>query len=396
MLKDLFSMSWWRQSLNNANFADFGQRWTQIVTVFNHPRINPLMFLLILAVIGVIVMIAVLTVVMIVSSVSARKDRYALVDAAGKESALPQADMKVAAVRRYRASWKRYSITLSIIAGALLLFIGVGTSTATDSYCKACHGDDKKIAVMQSGSHKKTHCVQCHESGGFVARYSVNSFQRVGHTLTGLSSAGARPTGYAGVPSDACLRCHSATLSGTKVSTTRGKNFITVSHKEPEEAGMACSRCHNLTTTKGSATAPDTMQTCLTCHSGQPLFEDGKIASKDCETCHANDPQMVVASSKPSEKNADQLIAADPKSQCYSCHVEDAASCDSCHGMRIPHPAADFADNHAGAVAQYGLSACLRCHNDDDTQTGADFGGAQSCGQCHGYDQLRQRWDFQN
>jgi len=377
MLKNFFSISWWRQSINGLTVANFHQRWSQIVTVFHNPQINPIMFLMIIAVIVVAVLIAVLTVLMIITAASRRRDRYALVDDKGKEvSRLSSQDIKATTVQAYRKSWKRYSVVLSTLGVLIVLFVSVGVGTSTSTYCRACHGADAKVAAMQSGAHKNTSCVKCHESGGVVARYSVNSFQRIGHMLTGFGSK-SQPTGYSTVPASSCLRCHGNTLSGSTVYA-RGVNSVTVSHKEFYDAGMQCSRCHDLTTANMTATGRGTMNTCLICH-------NDKTASSNCATCHARTPQVVVASSKPSPKNADNLVNASLKTQCYACHEKDAAKCDGCHGMRIPHPA-DFEDTHPSAVAKYGVSSCGKCHDLDTTSGMAKTspGGAPPCTNCHG------------
>jgi len=387
MWKDLFSFSWWRQTLNSLSTVNINQRWAQIVAVFHNPRINPVLFLMVLAVIIVIVLILVLTIVMIVSAVMSRQDRYALVDSKGKEvSELPEEDAKALAVRDYRRSWKRYSMVLTIIVGLFLVLICLGAGTSTSTYCKACHGNDKKVAVMQSGVHSNLSCVQCHEGGGTFARYTTNVVQRVGHLLTGITSH-SQPTGYSSVPANACLNCHNKTVTGDAVATNLGGNTIAMSHKEPLAASMQCSRCHNLTTAKSPVASRSTMNTCLVCH-------NGNTASSECSTCHVNSPSLSIISSGPSPANADQLISADPKTQCYVCHEKDAATCDGCHGLRLPHPD-DFQNTHPTAVARYGLSLCFKCHNTKDTSAGAASGGAQPCTECHTQDPTTGKWDFQ-
>jgi len=381
MWKNLFSLSWWREAINGVSIANIHQRWAQVVAVFNNPRLNPVMFLMVIAVILVVVLILVLTVVMIVSAVtSSRQERYALVDKkTGKETAeISTQDVKAEAVSAYRKSWKRYYTVLAIVVGAFLLLLSVGAGTSTSMFCKACHGNDKKIAVMQSGSHKNTSCAQCHESGGTFARYTVNSFQRIGHLLTGFSTT-SQPTGYQTVPSSACLNCHKKEVSKQVLSSDRGSNVIAVSHTEPMNAGMQCSRCHNMTDASSPTTSRGTMNTCLICHNGTD-------ASNACSTCHMNTPQITMTSSGASPENADTLITTDPKTQCYTCHAADAAKCDACHGMRIPHPS-DFEQTHPAAVSRYGLATCFRCHSEKkDTAAGEASGGAQPCSQCHPYD----------
>ncbi|MCL2654851.1 MAG: hypothetical protein FWD65_04020 [Coriobacteriia bacterium] len=385
MWKDLFSISWWRQALNNTSVVDINQRWNQIVTVFNNPRLDPVMFLMILAVIVVAVLIAVLTVVMIVSALSSRREHYALVDTKGKESKLSSQDVKAVAVHAYRNSWRRYSVILTVIVGLFVLFVCVGAGTSTSTYCKACHGHDQKVIAMQSGSHAKVSCVKCHEGGGIMARYTVNSFQRIGHLLTGFT-AKSQPTGYSAAPSTSCLNCHDKTLSGRIVSNNIGANSIAVSHRELTDAGMQCGRCHNVAA-KNMTAQSGTMDTCLMCH-------DGKQASDSCTTCHVNTPQQTIVSSGASSQNADRLVGADPKSQCYTCHT-NPTSCDNCHGIRLPHPSG-FTDSHPAAVLKYGLSTCTRCHNDKDTSAGESAGGAMPCSQCHSYDSSNGRWDYQD
>ncbi|MCL2332411.1 MAG: hypothetical protein FWC54_02840 [Actinomycetia bacterium] len=381
MWKNLFSLSWWRSTINGLSMAEISHRWAQVVTVFHNPRSNPVMFLMIMAVIVVLILILVLTVAMIVSAVTSRQERYALVDDKGKKAAaLSDESVKAQAVRKYRSSWKRYSTALFIVGGAFVLLLCVGVSTSTSAYCKACHGNDKKVAVMQSGVHKDQSCVKCHEGGATFARYTVNSVQRVGHLVTGFTSG--QPTGYSTAPAGACLNCHDKRITGDTVATNLGNNTISMSHKEPLAASMQCSRCHNMTTAKSPIASSGTMNTCLICHNGSD-------ASDKCVICHLNTPSKTIVSSGASPANADRLINTDPRAQCYTCHAADAATCDGCHGMRIPHPG-DFENTHPRAVARSGLAACFRCHNNANTT-----GGAQSCSQCHGQDPGTGKWDFQ-
>ena len=391
MWKDLFSLSWWRQTLNSLTTVDIHQRWSQVVGAFNNPRSNPVLFLMVLAVIIVAVLIVVLTIVMIVSAVSARRERFALVDEKGKAtSVLPTKDAKAQAVQSYRANWRRYSLVLTIIVGVFLVFIGVGVSTSTSLYCKACHGRDKKIAVMQSGDHQHLSCVQCHEGGGTVARFTVNSFQRVGHLMTGLSRS-SQPTGYSTVPASACLNCHAAAVASTTTVSSLGNNSITMAHQQPTDAGMTCSRCHNLTTAKTPVVQRGTMSTCLICH-------DGKQAPNACTTCHVSSPQRAITVSKPSAANADRLLSSNPNASCYNCHT-DASTCDACHGLRLPHPDG-FEDNHGSTVLRYGVSTCKKCHTTTPDPTGklnttSSVGGAQPCSNCHVYNINDGQWDYQ-
>ncbi|MCL2332534.1 MAG: hypothetical protein FWC54_03485 [Actinomycetia bacterium] len=382
MFNTLFSLSWWRKMINGVSVADLHQRWAQIVAVFHNPRINPIMFLMIIAVIVIAVLIIVLTVVMIAAALS-RRERYALADGSDSGTVLDDENVKARAVRSYRRSWKLYSTVLFVIAGAFLLLLCVGFGTSASSYCKACHHKDKKIAVMQSGAHKDLTCVRCHEGGGTIARYTTNSFQRIGHLLTGID--GSHPTGYSTVPAGACMNCHNKKVSSTFVATNLGDNHISMSHTGLQAASMPCSRCHNMTTARSPVALPGTMNTCLICH-------NGKTAADACTTCHVNTPRKTIVSSGPSPDNADLLVTANPRSSCYTCHAKDAARCDGCHGLRIPHPD-NFESGHPTAVLLYGLNTCMRCHDKSD-KTPVTPGRAGSCSQCHGQDS-KGRWDFQ-
>jgi hypothetical protein len=148
-----------------------------------------------------------------------------------------------------------------------------------------------------------------------------------------------------------------------------------MSHTEPLAAGMSCTQCHVFTEVSLAEAKSGRMQTCLFCHDGSGA------AKNDCNTCHRKSP-TAYATHRADPANAQDLVTTSAQNYCYDCHK--TKSCDSCHGLRIPH-SADFQDTdneatmgvHARAAIRLGSAMCEKCHNTKSAS------GAVPCTNCH-------------
>ncbi|MDR1413122.1 MAG: hypothetical protein LBJ07_04255, partial [Actinomycetes bacterium] len=180
-LKDIFSLSWWRDSLNSLTLADFDKRMATISEAIKNPASSPLTFMLLVAIAVVLVFIILLTVVMFVLVSVNKKEQYALVDEEGEvltklseEQATELAAEPFQKVKTGRG-WTRFLI---IAASALVLWVSFGLTTQTRGYCLACHKSTVHAADLSFAAHEKRSCTSCHETGNVVLRATVNVIPR--------------------------------------------------------------------------------------------------------------------------------------------------------------------------------------------------------------------------
>lgn len=243
--------------------------------------------------------------------------------------------------------------TLFILGAACLLGAGAYSYvvSSSDTFCsEACHTMEPAAATWSTSDHQNTSCVRCHEGTPWLSA-PLAAASRVRYIAASWSNQ--TPNG-ATVPSDRCLACHPA-IEDQSVETSSG---IRMSHREPLAAGIPCASCHD---DVGHARAytgrASVMQRCLVCH-------DGTTAAAVCATCHVTDPGKAPIAKRLYQKTR----LAEPT--CGGCH--DQASCDRCHGLRMPHSAAFIAGGHAMPAAFDRKPLCYRCHTPGD------------CGRCHG------------
>lgn len=249
------------------------------------------------------------------------------------------------------------------LAGILMLVVASLMSTyvitSQNDYCVRCHsqapnnsGTATDSSEPESGLaelHTGVRCVACHE--GPITDVVGTTADRVRHV--GAYMAGRRGGQFAAVASDRCLTCHEAIMSGVTVDQRRG---LRTSHREPIEAGMQCRTCHpnagHLPEAKGAG-----MSACVRCH-------DGKTAPAECATCHTKD--TASATSEDRVFAPSRLVG---KGDCSGCHQQK--TCDSCHGLRMPHDIAFRQGGHARVAGFEKKQSCFRCHAENE------------CGKCH-------------
>lgn len=245
-----------------------------------------------------------------------------------------------------------------VFLGALLIlfWLAAGYSTMQSAVCAECHSDTPHEMLVDPAPHAGTDCVRCHEPGGWTYSMTVALPSRVVHLVQGFNPP-EKLAEYGRSDSSSCLSCHDA---GIRVTTENVRRGIRVSHKEPLEAGARCSDCHRPNEAGVIAGSYGGMNPCLRCH-------DGDRAANDCTLCHTKDIAAAqVADRFPLEKGA-KILVTDPKMRCYDCH--DPAPCDSCHGMRIPHPESFEGWGHAyeGVKSLWAGDSgqCRECHTEE-------------------------------
>ena len=312
-----------------------------IPDILRDPTANPLQAAILLGIAVTIVLIVLVSVILAVVRPSAEDEELLRGEGGGPaEAGAPTRVM----------SWLTVASIVVLTVAAVWVIAGVTTASA--DVCLSCHSDSVHADAGSGDPHAETPCVSCHESGGQVARATVNLVTRVQHVIHGRTES-TSTAGY-GVPaaSDACARCHHRQISGTYVNRTQG---VRVSHKEPLEAGAQCVDCHALDAGVVSSVTVG-MAPCLRCH-------DGKTAKAECSVCHVGDPSGAIRSTVTTGTMASELV---PNPQCDGCH-EDMTACDACHGIAMPHPWEFGVYGHARDAAieiwnNGSAKTCTKCH----------------------------------
>ncbi|HAL30474.1 MAG TPA: hypothetical protein DCP20_07130 [Coriobacteriia bacterium] len=250
------------------------------------------------------------------------------------------------------------AMTVIVVAG---VWVTAGVTTASRAACESCHADSQHITSEEIDVHRNVRCVACHEPGGWVAKATANLGARAAHVVRGANGTTGGVYGT-GISSAGCLRCHAAALEGTTGPSDRG---VMMSHAEPVRAGAECIDCHRLSGGVVSSRIAG-MNECLRCH-------DDATASAECGVCHQGDPALAIAAVESTVTAYAQDLVAEPR--CDTCH--DTDTCDSCHGISMPHTAEFKAIGHAreGAEDLWNNAGrtCAKCHYD----------GRRECTTCH-------------
>lgn len=238
----------------------------------------------------------------------------------------------------------------------VLLLVATGITTQSRVVCVSCHDNTAHVAATaEEGAdedpHGGTACVRCHEGGNLVASVTISVTPRIIHMVEAVRGMDS-PGGFGAANSRACERCHRDVRTRVTENEFRA---LRMSHAEPLEAGAVCLDCHQLDSTGAISGSIGGMDSCLRCH-------DGTLADAACSTCHTGDvSRAVTVRSNRLGIEPRQLIA---KPDCYSCH--EPAGCDSCHGVRLPHPQ-NYVMSHMrdAAIDLWSPnrgSTCFSCH----------------------------------
>ncbi len=349
-----------------AGSLDLGDLWSQVLTLLAEPTSNLQAALLLYGIITLLLLIVVI--VALIFLVSGPEDV--------EEEDVPDTDLEglpeAGAAPRHAAPARAAEMTtpprsrlmslvivLGIIAG---VWVAAGVSTSLSPVCDGCHviTPHNERDESRTDPHERVACVSCHESGGVVARYTTALPARVLHIVDAVADSRS-VQGYGEVASRACRSCHGRAVRGLVTDEDRG---ILMSHSEPLEATMRCLDCHTpVDGVVGDHNAG--MNPCLRCH-------DAETAPAECETCHDRD--TAAAARARSATFAKQQVE---EISCGGCH-DEAAECDSCHGLRMPHTNRfkAYAHARAGAVDFWYNDGrtCAKCHTAE----------RRPCRRCHG------------
>ncbi len=261
----------------------------------------------------------------------------------------------------------RLGRVLALAGGALVpllltaAIVASYTISSYDAYCLTCHAtqiaagaaasaSSTATGTADTGPHAGPRCVACHE-GPLATSVVGNSLDRARHLVA--FAVGRREGRGAVVPSERCLSCHSAIVDRVLADVERG---LLMSHAEPVAAGVPCGECHRDSGHRDARLEPG-MSACLVCH-------DDIQASAACSTCHTKETSFAARDRRVFVPT--QTIG---RGDCGGCHSQ--ATCDSCHGMRMPHDIQFLSYEHARSAGFDKKELCWRCHTMDD------------CGKCH-------------
>lgn len=247
---------------------------------------------------------------------------------------------------RRRASRRVWWTT--VLGGLAAAWIALFAGTSANLYCaNTCHPMVGPADSWKGSAHREVRCVRCHE--GYPATSlvtgTISRVRSLYYSLAEVPGAGTL------LPPERCLSCHSSILRETIVSD----RAIAMSHSEPVRGGAACTDCHGSQGHETEALVAS-MNACLPCH-------DGVTAAAECELCH---PKGVEAALEQAPEQVGVPVRLPDRPGCGGCHSQ--ASCDACHGIRMPHPADfDKAQKHARLAAFDAKERlCYRCHTPAD------------------------------
>jgi len=174
------------------------------------------------------------------------------------------------------------------------------------------------------------------------------------------------------VGSDAFLGCTDCHSDLDKVFKEGGAPNLLYRHAMHFDKGVSdCSVCHPANTHEPDRINKPTMSRCFICHG----LEAEAIAPGTCTTCHPKDMSQVPSSHQAPGwlPSGHSEAALEGGFECLTCHQQE--TCDSCHGLAMPHDQA-FTEQTHPLVYFDDPQVCANCH-----QQPADR--ADSCDSCH-------------
>lgn len=169
-------------------------------------------------------------------------------------------------------------------------------------------------------------------------------------TPTGAATAEVSSQAFVG-----CTDCHNDL---DKVFKDGVVTDLLYRHEKHFAKGVSeCAVCHPATTHEPDQTNKPTMSRCFICHG---LGEEA-IAPGECTTCH---PEGMRE--KPTSHRSDDWVtenharaALKERFDCLTCHEQ--ATCDSCHGLEMPHEELFKQETHP-LIYFEDPQVCERCH----------------------------------
>lgn len=327
----------------------FRTLWPTIVEIIRNPTSNVLAATLIVAIACVLLLMIGFSITYFLLGMKDEEEEVELLvqqDGSVTTEAVPV----VAKAKWVDDPLRHHKRFLWVIGLALLLLVTTGITTQNRSVCMSCHVETDHVKETEGDPHKDVACVRCHEGGDVVASVTISVVPRVWHIAQGIARSDSMVS-YGNASSRACMSCHAGV---TDAVTENSERALRMSHKEPIEAGAVCLDCHQLDAQGQVTRVTQGMDPCLRCHNDE-------VAAAACTTCHTGDvSKAIVARRSMSDPEPKQLVTSP---DCYSCH--DPAPCDSCHGVRLPHPE-NYVTSHMRDAAielwDNNGEACLKCH----------------------------------
>lgn len=334
---------------------DFAGTFDSLARVFEEPTSNLTAAAVLVALFALVILIVIVALLLWAAGGPRTARERAAARRRTPESTPPAEGGTVAEPRPGRRRWSvGFGWTIvALVVAAIVSMVWVSGSTL---YCAdSCHHGERVQGSLAAGSpHTEVACVACHERPSPLAAAGYTPL-RAGHALRAVDLGGAvysLPS-----PSAACSACHAEGIAETVEYAALG---VRMAHDGPLSQGMSCHECHPGVGHAASGRVP--MSRCLPCH-------DDVTASAACETCHIGDPGAAARPLGQAERLF-QKVRLPEVEDCGGCHEQ--ASCDRCHGIRMPHTRAFREGGHA-AEAGFGLKrACWRCHVEK-----------QDCARCH-------------
>ena len=174
-----------------------------------------------------------------------------------------------------------------------------------------------------------------------------------------------------------CVNCHNDLDRVFKEGEVT--NLLYRHQKHFAKGVSECAVCHPANTHEPDAINKPTMSRCFICHG--PSAE--AIAPGTCATCHppGTPRQPTSHLSKGWATKAHGPQALEDRFQCLTCHQQ--TTCDTCHGLEIPH-AADWKEAPHATTYFAGSKVCARCHvTPAIAPAGTKPSGRSLCDTCH-------------
>jgi DmsE family decaheme c-type cytochrome len=231
-----------------------------------------------------------------------------------------------------------------------------------NNVCRTCHPFNgngfyknphfKSVASGQEAP-ENTGCQGCHGPGG-------NHVEHKGGKATIIAFSELSPDRIL----DACLRCHSQTLSRANIRNS-----------QHTLNGLACTSCHSIHRAESTQFLLQKPQValCESCHTDvraqfamtfKHRVEEGVIACTDCHNPHGSPAPTWGMASHP--RNTGQAMANEEP--CLKCHADKrgpfvfehaAVRVDGCESCHVPHGSMNSRLLRRPVV----FTLCLECHN---------------------------------
>lgn len=139
---------------------------------------------------------------------------------------------------RERKIYRYILISLGMIIGLYLAFMGAYYATSTPGFCAACHEVTPYVQSWKQSPHKKLTCLFCHEKRGFLGKLDskARGLNYVYQHVTGQYSL---LFATAEIPQQNCIDCHFQGYRGfTDTVKLNKKHYYFI------KEGRSCLECH--------------------------------------------------------------------------------------------------------------------------------------------------------